>query len=310
MDNRKQQQEQIQMRFKMLDDVFHTVIIALERLEKYLEVERGLLDGTSEHNAITAMGDDRDLHNDNVNPPTRKLFYGEVQFQCTTLFFQTQLDSKDAFVKVQKYFLRDLLEWYGGRTNSQPNDVEKFFIPIVGSLSREITSVAQVMELVKKYVCDIDLNMDNYTDEEKEKAIEDGYIAFVKGRNAYNNKIKKFQKSGKDAEFSVHKRGEAFDGYKHLKAAFQVFYEDETPIKLLDKLVSLYLPELLENQSEESTENGGAATSDEAPQGQSTNANAESENEIPEAEKPMEADNDGSGKEENESDGKKKEVED
>ena len=238
---KEQVQEQIHVRYKMLDDVFHIAIIALERLERFLAVEEKSKDEIQ----TTAMLSDRDLHDDQKNPPTRKSIYGEMQLQCTTLYFQTQFNTKDAFEKALKYFLKDLLEWYAGRADKQPNDVEKFFVPFVGSLSREITSVAQIPELVKTYVCDIDLTMNSYTDEQKEKAITEGYTAWVLAGHKYSSRIKEFVESGQEVKLTEHKRGEAIDGYRHLKAAFEAIYEDKTPLALLDKLVSLYLPELL-----------------------------------------------------------------
>ncbi len=238
---KEQVQEQIQVRYKMLDDVFHNAIIALERLERFLSLEKSSKDEIQ----TTAMLSDRDLHDDKKNPPTRKSIYGEMQLQCTTLYFQTQFNTKDAFEKAQRYFLKDLLEWYAGRVGKQPNDVEKFFVPFVGSLSREITSVAQIPELVKKYVCDIDLTMNSYTDEQKEKAITEGYTAWILAGHKYSSRMKEFEQSGQEVKLTEHKRGEAINGYCHLKAAFETIYENKTPLALLDKLVSLYLPELL-----------------------------------------------------------------
>ena len=237
----EQQQEQIQVRFKMLDDVFHIAIIALERLERFLAVEESF----KEEIQTTAMLSDRDWHDDKKNPPTRKSIYGEMQLQCTTLYFQTQFNNKETFEKAQKYFLKDLLEWYAGRAGKQPNDVERFFVPFVGSLSREITSVAQIPELVKKYVCDIDLTMDSYTDEQKEKAITDGYISWLLAQHKYGSRMKEFVESGQEVKLTEHRRGEASEGYHHLRTSFAAIYEDKTPLALLDKLVSLYLPELL-----------------------------------------------------------------
>ncbi len=65
-----QTQEQLQMQMKGLDDVFHNVIVALERLERYLTTENSI--------EITAIGTDRDLHDDEKNvimdPMSRTIF--------------------------------------------------------------------------------------------------------------------------------------------------------------------------------------------------------------------------------------------
>lgn len=244
---KEQIQEQIQVRYKMLDDVFHIAIIALERLERFLEIE----ENSKQALFTTAMLSDRDLHDDKKNPPTRKSIYGEMQLQCSTLYFQTQFNDKEAFERAQKYFLNDLLEWYAGRAGKRPNDVERFFVPFVGALSREITSVLQVSELVKKYVCDIDLTMTGYSDEQKEKAITEGYTAWVMAQHAFGSRMKAFNESGQELKLTEHKRGEALVGYRHLRTAFETIYDDKTPLALLDKLVAIYLPDLLKESEAE-----------------------------------------------------------
>ncbi len=238
---KEQVQEQIQVRYKMLDDVFHNAIIALERLERFLAIE----ESSKEEIQTTAMMSDRDLHDDKKNPPTRKSIYGEMQLQCTTLYFQTQFNNKETFERAEKYFLKDLLEWYAGRAGKQPNDVERFFVPFVGALSREITSVLQISELVKKYVCDIDLTMNSYTDEQKEKAITEGYTVWLLAQQHFASRMKAFNESGQEVNLTEHRRGDAIDGYRHLQDSFKAIYEDKTPLALLEKLVSLYLPELM-----------------------------------------------------------------
>ena len=109
----KQVQEQLQIRLKMLDDVFHNVIIALERLEVFLEKKRN----SSHKSVVTAINTDRDLHDDKSNPPSEEGFHLELHTQCLALYFQTNFDNdKETFDKVVTYFLADLLTWYGEET--------------------------------------------------------------------------------------------------------------------------------------------------------------------------------------------------
>lgn len=115
----------------------------------------------------TAIKTERDQHDDEKNPPNRELLFGEVQLQCSALYFQTQFDDKELFEKTVKYFMNDLLEWYGGRGEEiEANEVENFFLPIVVSLSRQISSVADIMEVVEKYVGKI-RGLEDYSDNEK-----------------------------------------------------------------------------------------------------------------------------------------------
>lgn len=244
----EQVQQQLQIRMKMLDDVFHNAIIALEKLEVFLESERG----NSKELLTTAIKTERDLHDDEKNPPTRERLYGEMQLQCTALYYQTKFDDPEIFKKAVKNFLVNLFQWYAGRKNVEPNDVEKFFIPFIGSLSRQITLATQVSELVKKYVIDIVKDISTFTDEEKEKAITEGYLSYIRAVDRVGKSNEEFVKLGKDVTITLHKRGEAEEGYIHLQKAFSALYEDETPLAFLEKVVANYLPELLKKNEDES----------------------------------------------------------
>jgi hypothetical protein len=135
--------------------------------------------GNSEGFKSTALKTDKDLHDDPLRPPTKDSFYGEVQMQCTALFFQTAFDDKETFERTAKYFLKDLLEWYGVRNETiGANDVEKFFIPVAVVISRQIGNVMEISKAVTEYVCDI-ASIDSMSDPEKEAAVQDGFSAFV-----------------------------------------------------------------------------------------------------------------------------------
>lgn len=245
-------QTTIQVRMKGLDDVFHRTIIALERLEMFLEIEKN--QEAKDIIEQTAIKTDRDQHDDEKNPPNRELLFGEVQLQCSALYFQTKFDDKEMFEKTVRYFLNDLLEWYGGRGEQvEPNEVENFFLPIVVSISRQITSVADIMEAVEKYVGKIK-GLEDYSDEEKELAVIEGFKAFVLADHNTKEANKAFEESGEDVVLTSHKRGDSIDGYKRLYLTFCNVYEDAIPVKLLVLTISNYLPELAEQCPEISNE--------------------------------------------------------
>ena len=215
--------EQIQIKLKMLDDVFHRMIIALERLETFLEIHRKG-DGAAKF-ATTGMHGERDLHDDQKNPPTLESVLGEVQLQCSALFFQTKFDDEQLFAQTMKYFMTDLLEWYGGRGKEIPYDeVEMYVLPIAVSLSRQISSVVDIMQVCDEYVTKL-RRIEDFSDEEKEKAVEEGFTAFLR---------------------SAHKRGTIEDGYKRLMDAMTNLYPTTTPAKKVRATFTSYVESLPE----------------------------------------------------------------
>ena len=248
-----QEQQRISVRMKGLDDVFHRTIIALERLETFLEIEKSHEEAT--HIMQTAVKTDRDLHDDEKNPPEREGVLAEVQLQCSALYFQTQFDDKELFNKTMQYFLTDLLEWYGGRDEKiSYNEVEMYALPIIVSLSRQIGSVIEIMETVKKYVVNL-RRIEDYSEEEKEKAVIDGFTAFMRAEHKVHEELHEFEESGTEVTFTVHKRGEAIDGYKRLYLAMLNLYDEGTPAKLICKTVATYLPDLAEQCNDLNEEN-------------------------------------------------------
>lgn len=242
----KQTQEQLQIRLKMLDDVFHNAIISLERLESYLVNEE-----TKSTLINTATNTDRDNHDDEANPPTRKLLYGEVQLQCSALFFQTKFDDRELFEKTVKYFLEDLISWYGGRDENIPfDDVDKFFIPLVSSLSRSNENVLEIMNTIKEFVCDIENDINDFSDEEKEEAVLNGFTAFIRAQDTVEQSNREFIEEGKEVVLTVHKRGDLLKGFERLKNAFIHLYESNVPIQFLLNTTKKYLPEIKFNEDE------------------------------------------------------------
>jgi hypothetical protein len=242
----RQIQEQLQIRLKMLDDVFHNVIIALERLEIFLEQKRNAKVKTEQ----TAINTDGDLHDDKANPPTEETFHLEMHTQCLSLFFQTNFDrDKETFDKVVRFFLSDILTWYGGRKNTMPyNEVEQYFIPVISALSRQISNQRQISEIIKQYVIDIDTDIKQLSDERKERAVVEGFTAFTRAtevaRKSNEGFFKKMLKGNSKSEFTSHTRGTETDGYERLLRAFLNIYTEKTPVLMLRKLIGQHFPDL------------------------------------------------------------------
>lgn len=237
-------QEQLRARMRRLDDVFHRMIVSLERLEIFLEAIR--LDGKANKElSSTAINTNRDGHDDKSNPPSRDSFYGEVQLDCSALYFQTSFDDREVFESSVKYFLNDLLEWYGGRNDAIPyNGVDAFVLPIIVSLSQQVNSVADIMDVVEKYVAKIP-NMSSFPDEVKADAISDGMSKLILMMENEHHKDNENDKGDEEVIFTQHKRGEAVDGYKRLIMAMLSLYDEAMPAIVVFRTVSNYLPEVV-----------------------------------------------------------------
>ncbi len=235
---------QIQTKMKMLDDVFHNMIIALERLERYLEIHRK--GDEAAQFSTTGIHTPRDRHDDQQNPPTLELVLGEVQLQCSSLFFQTKFDDEKMFAQTMKYFMTDLLEWYGGRGKDVPYDeVEMYVLPILVSLSRQIDSVLDIMKVCDDYVAKV-RRIDDFSDQEKEKSVEEGFLAFIRAQHLVGEEMQKFEVSGEEVVFSVHKRGTVEDGYNRLIDAMINLYSTTTPAKKVRTTFAAYVEGLPE----------------------------------------------------------------
>lgn len=250
----QQTQIQLQVRMKMLDDVFHRTLIALERLELYLESERN----NAESVVTTALKTGRDMHDDYQRPPTKESFYAEVDLQCQSLFFQTSFDDKETFDNVVRYFLKDLFAWYGGRKEAiESNDVEKFFIPLAVVLSRQIGKVSELTKVINEYVYTAE-DIENKSDSEKEESIKSGFEGWLKGSHQFEVEMSDFLSKGEEVQLTSHNRGEFNDGIKRLYKSFESLYSDKAPSMLLYKLVEAYFPGIkdeIDEYTEESIDN-------------------------------------------------------
>lgn len=244
----KGKQEQIaglQTQLQSEDNNFHRTLIALERLEMFLNKNRG-----TEVLKQTAIGTTRDLHDDTKNPPTYESYILELSLQCNTLFLAASYDDKEIFNTAVEAFMNDLLEWYAGRELLDfYNEVDASVIPIIVAITRS----ANVLEVFEKYVSPVSL---------EKKSSEDGYIqtksgveAWILGQHFVKKQLVEQQNEG---YITSHKRGEAIDGYKRVIKALCVMCNDSAPVKMFYKLVNQYLPHVTQqfpDTNEESIDN-------------------------------------------------------
>ena len=175
-------QKAVAVEVQFLDNTFHRLLIALERLEAFLSIEEG-----TKIEKYTAMKTDRDQHNDIEVIPTKDSYYGEMQLQIIALSKQGRFkDAPDYVDSSAKYFLNDILEWYSLRETFQPNDIERFATPVLASLTDKTLESTELSELIYKYVRDLNNDIHSLPDEEKRKAVEEGWLAYVKAMERVN----------------------------------------------------------------------------------------------------------------------------
>ena len=230
--NKKQKQiGGLQTQLQSEDNNFHRTMIALERLEMFLNKNRG-----TELLNQTAVGTTRDLHDDTKNPPTYESYILELSLQCNTLFMAASYDDKEIFEAAVEAFMNDLLEWYAGRELLDFYDeVDTSIIPIIVAITRS----ANVFEVFEKYVSHVSL---------EKKSSEDGYNQTKSGVEAWilGQHFVKQQPINQpnDGYITSHKRGEALEGYKRVIKALCVMCDDSAPVKMFYKLVNQYLPHI------------------------------------------------------------------
>ncbi len=241
-------QKVVAVEVQFLDNTFHRLLIALERLETFLSIEEG-----TKIEKYTAMKTSRDEHDDDNVIPTKDGYYMEMQLQILALSKQGRFkDAPDYVDSSAKYFLNDILEWYSLRETFQPNDIERFAVPILASLTDKTLKPTELSELIYKYVRDLDSDIHSLPDEEKRKAVEEGWLAYVKTMERVNEELQKFETEDIEVDLTSHTRGEAKKGYEHLLKSFELLYpEDRTPILLLQKAVEQLLPNLIKKNTEE-----------------------------------------------------------
>ena len=238
-------QKVVAVEIQFLDNTFHRLLIALERLETFLSIEEG-----TKIEKYTAMKTSRDEHDDENVIPTKDGYYMEMQLQILALSKQGRFkDTPDYVDSSMKYFLNDILEWYSLRETFQPNDIERFAVPILASLTDKTLKPTELSELIYKYVRDLDSDIHHSTEEEKRSAIQEGMIAYIKATNYVEEKLREFEEGDIQVTLTSHSRGKAENGYKHLLRSFTILYpEDNIPILLLEKIIKNLHPDILKKE--------------------------------------------------------------
>lgn len=240
---KKQGTTQIQTKLRFFDNAFHRVITCLERLELYLEVER--LKGEKPNVKQTAIGTSRDFHDDVENIPSLERYFSELELQCMTLNIQSKsLIGEEVHDETIKFFYKDLLEWYGGRSEQMPfNEVEAAIIPIMLVLNHQSNN-KNFTTVYDKYVAKT-IKIDELSDEEQRNAVNEGMIAFIKGQERVHEEFHKFMESNdEDVKLTEHRRGEAVDGYKRIVDALTTLFDEVVPAKVFVHTINAYLPDV------------------------------------------------------------------
>jgi len=228
----------IQTQLQSENRVFDITIIALERLEKLLNDER-----KTQSLMQTALGSDRDMHNDSQNNRNRESYFLEPAFQCANLYMTAQYDNPEVFDIAAEAFLKDLLEWYAGRELLEYYDeVDACVVPIVVALTRSSNLIKSlgcesILEVFQKYVDQISL--EKKSSEDGYNQTKDGVEAWILGQH-YASKPMELP----EGYIISHKRGDVLDGYKRIISAMTIMFDDSLPAKIFYQIISQYLPKI------------------------------------------------------------------
>lgn len=227
---KKKEQDVIQAMLQAEDDAFHRTIVSLERLESHLLPSNQAYPQLKK----TAAGSSRDYHDTSSPVADESMYYLELQLDCKGLYMCSHYDNPDVFKIAVESFMKNLLEWYGGRSLLDFYDaVDTAIIPLMAAITYKSN---QIDELFEKYVYETPILSTDST-EGKYQAVCEGIDAWLKGEHIYEHESKEA------TEFvTSHLRGSALDGYKRIIAALSYVCETSAPLKMFVKMVNEYLP--------------------------------------------------------------------
>lgn len=231
------EQKQIVVELQMLDDVFHRTIIALERLESFLQKEKNeCLSPLIQ----TAIGSSRDLHNDEKNYRDKESYFDELALDCMALFKAAKIEDESVFIPSVEYFLQDIIEWYAGRDGVEYNEVDSCIIPIIVAISRQVKTTRELDEVYEKYVYKADEQQQ--TIENKFNSVQEGMTAWMLASDETMRPI--YNSHHNDTvEFTKHKRGDVLTGYKRIML-YLTTKENALLAKIFLRTIKQYLPNL------------------------------------------------------------------
>ena len=234
MNFKKQEQiGNLQTQLQSEDKNFHRTLIALERLEMFLNKERGT-------NLLkqTAVGTNLDVHDDTKDVPTRDSFFMELLLQCKALSITTVYDDNEVSKLAKELFIKDLFQWYAGRSLLDYYDeIDTCIIPIMYALT---SNQKDIINSYQKYIYKIPIL--DQSNEEKYNMIKRGMEVLILGK-AMTAEVVMETKSG---YITNHFRGEAIDGYKRVITALVTLVDDKKEIEFIYDTVKEYLPYIIQ----------------------------------------------------------------
>lgn len=229
----------IQEQLKLVDDVFHPLVIALERYEAFLEMQRTGTESSLSQVATHTDGDCSDYSPETVNNGV--FLHRQLRVECITLHNQTWFE-EDSIAKISnRYFLEDLLEWYGGREDNIPyNEIDAFGYPIICSICQVVPTPADIRAIIESYIKELPKIEPDQND------IEKALANYIKAEHDIHEKMHQQKKANSEYIIRHHKRGTMKDGYERLFMAFISLFKDDVPAKTLCRVIKDFLPELSE----------------------------------------------------------------
>ena len=230
------QQIVLQKQLQSEDNNFHRTIIALERLEIFLNEERKV----SAQLQQTAIGTDRDRHNESKNLPSKESCLMELLLQCNTLCVTAGYDDKEIFNAAVEAFLHNLLEWYAGRQLLDYYDeVDASVVPLISALTYQ----SNMMDVFQEYVYRIPER--EKTIEEKYDEVESGIRAWIEGQDHKRKELYQFSSYKEDdGLITSHRRGDAIDGFKRIMCGMCSMFRISAPAMMVYNVVNQYLPKI------------------------------------------------------------------
>lgn len=240
--------EQTQRVLQRMDNLYHCVLLGLERLELYLECKR--LNGAKPSLTTTAMHTQRDNYNYQEDGLDEVSVYQDLNMYLTSFGVATKRMQAEDLERYHNdtigFFLEDILQWYGGRDQQIPyNDVEAAIVPILLLLSHKCDN-SNIEQAFVTYVAAPWKDV-KYSDEELKEGVLDAFKQYlVAVEKVKTEQLSEVEYMDGDFSFTSHQRGAAVDGYKRLFAALVDLFNDVVPAKVLVHMVMQYCPKIAE----------------------------------------------------------------
>jgi len=235
--DQKQKQDQIRVQKRDLDDNFHRIIIALERLEMYLLSKKEELNSELK---TTGIGTGRDKHDDETNPISFESLTKELRLQIMTSTIQTSFGKDDdTWNDTFQFLMEDIFKWYGGRSKDIPIDmVDLFSIPIISVIHRQINSPSEVLEITEKYVVSL-TDWSRYDDSEKADAMKKTYKSILLAQDELEKRHQEELDNEGEFSYTNHIRGTVSSGIQRLMTTY-LSLPDKIPALTLQRVVNKY----------------------------------------------------------------------